>query len=60
MSALLILLIGMLGDAIATRMGRFNPNAIIGVQTDGSFPIEDQASQDQQSKQTTQDHGKPS
>lgn len=33
MSALLILLIGMLGDAIATRLGRLNPNAIVGVQT---------------------------
>jgi glycosyltransferase involved in cell wall biosynthesis len=32
MSALLILLIGMLGDAIATRLGRLNPNAAIGVQ----------------------------
>jgi glycosyltransferase involved in cell wall biosynthesis len=30
-SALLILLIGMLGDAIATRLGRFNPNAVVGV-----------------------------
>ena len=60
MSALLILLIGMLGDAIATRMGRFNPNAIMGVQTDDSFPIQDPASQDQQSKQLPLDHGKPS
>jgi glycosyltransferase involved in cell wall biosynthesis len=34
MSALLILLIGMLGDAIATRLGRLNPNAVIGVKTD--------------------------
>jgi hypothetical protein len=33
MSALLILLIGMLGDAIATRLGRLNPNAALGVQT---------------------------
>lgn len=32
MSALLILLIGMLGDAIATRLGRLNPNAAVGVQ----------------------------
>jgi len=31
MSALLLVLIGMLGDAIATRLGRFNPTAIIGV-----------------------------
>ncbi len=33
MSALLILLIGMVGDAIATRLGRLNPNAVIGVST---------------------------
>ena len=33
MSALLILLIGMLGDAIATRLGRLNANAVAGVQT---------------------------
>ncbi|MGE0126713.1 MAG: glycosyltransferase family 2 protein [Blastocatellales bacterium] len=32
LSALLLVLIGMLGDAIATRMGRFNPNAVAGVQ----------------------------
>ncbi|MBI4718920.1 MAG: glycosyltransferase family 2 protein [Planctomycetes bacterium] len=31
MSALLILLIGMLGDALATRLGRLNPNAVVGV-----------------------------
>ena len=31
-SALLMVLIGMLGDAIATRLGRFNPNAVAGVQ----------------------------
>lgn len=31
MSALLILLIGMLGDALATRLGRLNANAVIGV-----------------------------
>lgn len=30
-SALLIILIGMLGDAIATRLGRLNPNAVTGV-----------------------------
>jgi len=30
-SALLLVLIGMLGDAFATRMGRFNPNAVAGV-----------------------------
>ncbi len=32
MSALLILLIGMLGDAVATRLGRLNQNAVIGIQ----------------------------
>ena len=32
-SALLILLIGMLADAIATRLGRLNRNAVAGVQT---------------------------
>lgn len=57
MSALLILLIGMLGDAIATRMGRFSPNAIISVQTDAPLPIQDPVSQHQQSKQTTPDQG---
>lgn len=33
LSALLILLIGMLGDAIAARLGRLSPNAAIGVGT---------------------------
>ncbi len=33
MSALLILLIGMVGDAIATRLGRLSPHAVAGVQT---------------------------
>ncbi len=33
MSALLVLLIGMLGDAMATRLGRLNANAVAGVQT---------------------------
>jgi glycosyltransferase involved in cell wall biosynthesis len=32
-SALLILLIGMVGDALATRLGRLNQNAVAGVQT---------------------------
>ncbi|MCI0435397.1 MAG: glycosyltransferase family 2 protein, partial [Gemmatimonadetes bacterium] len=31
LSALQILLIGMVGDAIATRLGRLNPNAVLGV-----------------------------
>ncbi len=30
-SALLIVLIGMLGDAVATRLGRLNPNSVLGV-----------------------------
>ena len=34
MSALLILLIGMLGDALATRLGRLNHNAVLGVQSE--------------------------
>ncbi|NOT48114.1 MAG: glycosyltransferase family 2 protein [Acidobacteria bacterium] len=33
MSTLLIVLIGMLGDSIATRLGKLNPNAVIGVRT---------------------------
>jgi glycosyltransferase involved in cell wall biosynthesis len=33
MSALLILLIGMLGDAIATRLGRLSPHAVVGIKT---------------------------
>jgi glycosyltransferase involved in cell wall biosynthesis len=32
MSALQLTLIGMLGDAIATRLGRLRPNAVLGVQ----------------------------
>jgi glycosyltransferase involved in cell wall biosynthesis len=31
-SALLLVLIGMLGDAIATRLGRFNPHPVVSVQ----------------------------
>jgi hypothetical protein len=31
LSALLVLLIGMLGDALATRLGRFSPAAVAGV-----------------------------
>lgn len=33
LSALVILLIGMLGDAIAARLGRLSPNAVVGVQS---------------------------
>jgi hypothetical protein len=39
-SALLILLIGMLGDALATRLGRLNPH-IVGVQTADAVEIEE-------------------
>lgn len=38
--ALLVLLIGMLGDAIATRLGRFSPNAIRGVQQNDHIEME--------------------
>jgi glycosyltransferase involved in cell wall biosynthesis len=38
--ALLVLLIGMLGDAIATRFGRFSPNAIPGVLENNEIEVE--------------------
>ena len=38
--ALLVLLIGMLGDAIATRLGRFSPNAIRGVRQNDDIEME--------------------
>lgn len=41
-SALLILLIGMLGDALATRLGRLNPH-IVGVQTADAVEIDEGA-----------------
>jgi len=37
LSALLVLLIGMLGDALATRLGRLNTNNIAGVDTKEAF-----------------------
>ncbi len=37
--ALLVLLIGMLGDAIATRFGRFSPNAIRGVRQNDATEV---------------------
>lgn len=43
MSALLILLIGMLGDALATRLGRLNPNAVVGVQVDNLVSTDENA-----------------
>jgi glycosyltransferase involved in cell wall biosynthesis len=44
MSALLILLIGMLGDALATRLGRFNPNAVAGVRQGEDYVAESEVS----------------
>jgi glycosyltransferase involved in cell wall biosynthesis len=41
-SALLIILIGMLGDAIATRLGRLNSNAVMGVQINDTMELEDE------------------
>jgi len=38
--ALLVLLIGMLGDAIATRFGRFSPNAVRGVRQNDDTEVE--------------------
>jgi glycosyltransferase involved in cell wall biosynthesis len=40
MSTLLIVLIGMLGDAIATRLGRLNSNAVVGVRPKDVFEME--------------------
>jgi glycosyltransferase involved in cell wall biosynthesis len=40
-SALLIILIGMLGDAIATRLGRLNSNAVMGVQINNTHELGD-------------------
>lgn len=42
LSALLLVLIGMLGDAIATRMGRFNPNAVAGVRLKEYVELDDE------------------
>jgi uncharacterized membrane protein YdfJ with MMPL/SSD domain len=39
MSALLIVLIGMLGDAIATRLGRLNHQAILGVRPNEAIEL---------------------
>jgi glycosyltransferase involved in cell wall biosynthesis len=41
--ALLILLIGMLGDAISTRLGRFAPHAVVGVRTDEVIAVDAEA-----------------
>jgi glycosyltransferase involved in cell wall biosynthesis len=41
MSSLFILLIGMLGDAIATRLSHISPNAVVGVKPDTQFSPEE-------------------
>ncbi len=45
LSGLLILLIGMLGDAIATRLGRLSANPVIGVRSQG-FEVADKEDAD--------------
>jgi hypothetical protein len=42
-TALLMVSIGMLGDAIATRLGRLNPNAVVGVRPKEYVEFESQA-----------------
>ena len=48
--ALLILLIGMLGDAISTRLGRFSPNAVVGVRADDVVVMDVEAERSGNSK----------
>jgi len=48
MGSLLILLMGMLGDAIATRLGRLNPNAVVGVKPDNLILSSDEKSKEQE------------
>ncbi len=50
MSALIILLVGMLGDAIAARLGRLSPNAVVGV--DAGRTTEFRLSETSQSRRT--------
>jgi glycosyltransferase involved in cell wall biosynthesis len=40
MGALIILLIGMLGDAIAARLGRLSPNAVLSIHASEVVPLE--------------------
>jgi hypothetical protein len=42
MGTLQLILIGMLGDAIATRLGRLNPNAVFGVRPREMVEVEDE------------------
>lgn len=42
--SLMILLIGMLGDVIATRLGRFAPDSVIGVRNDEAVLVESERS----------------
>lgn len=44
--ALIILLIGMLGDAIAARLGRLSPNAVLSIQANGVAPLDAEPSGD--------------
>jgi len=48
MSALIILLIGMLGDAISTRVGRLNQNTVAGIQTQSLLAGRNSAAEDAQ------------
>ena len=51
-SALIVLLIGMLGDALATRLGRLNPQ-IIGVRTADFVQADDEKTGDQSGAQSS-------
>lgn len=46
-STLLIVLIGMLGDAIATRLGRLNANTVIGVRPKDVFEMENEQAEEE-------------
>jgi hypothetical protein len=43
MGALIMLLIGMLGDAIAARLGRLSPNAVVSIKMNLSPSVEEEA-----------------
>jgi glycosyltransferase involved in cell wall biosynthesis len=53
-SALIVLLIGMLGDALATRLGRLNPQ-VIGVRTADFVEIEGESADTQAPRSTVSD-----
>jgi glycosyltransferase involved in cell wall biosynthesis len=46
MGALIILLIGMLGDAIAGRLGRLSPNAVVSINASEIIPLEPQRAEE--------------